>query len=180
MSKMKLKKIFMLNLFIIILIISSGCVSMGKYSLDKVPSEDTKSFKNIEVSQIEAGVTKDELNPETIIDLRTAIIEAIQKKDIYEKVEAELGIAEGVLQIKCKIIELDNGSQFLRWLVGRFGGKAYLETTCQFINKNTGKIIASGTFSGEITGGFFGGSANQETMSKYVAAAIARFLKKNK
>lgn len=176
MKELKLKKLHLLNLVFVILLMLGGCVSVGKYSLDKSPSEDTKSFANVEVGKIEIGVTKDKLEPETILELRSAIIEAIQKKNIYQQVAAELGIDEGTLLIKCKIVELDNGSRFLRWLIR--AGKAYLETSCQFINKKTNKVISSGTFTGEIQGGFFGGAADQEEMSKSVADAIARFLKK--
>ena len=179
MLELKLKNLLSLNILLIIILVLGGC-SMGKYSLNRIPSEDTKSFVQVEVGQVEVGLTKDELDPETIFDLRSEIIKAIQKKKIYQQVAAELGIDEGTLLIKCKIIELDNGSQFLRWLIGMGAGKAYLETSCQFINKKTNKVISSGTFTGEIKGGFFGGSANQESMSKFIAAAVARFLKKGK
>lgn len=180
MESVRSKRLLSLSFLVIILLIFIGCASMGKYSLEKPPVEDVKSFINIEVNKVEVGITKDELNPETVTDLRAAIIEAIQKKKIYEQIGPELDVEEGTLVINCKIIELDNGSKFLRWLLGMGAGKAYLETACQFSDKKTGRVIASGTFTGEIRGGFFGGSADQEKMAKYVAEAVARFLKKGK
>jgi hypothetical protein len=155
-----------------------GCAQMGKYSLAKPPAKDTREFVSVEVQEVEVGLTKDELEPETQADLRMAIIEAIQKAKIYEKVGMETEDVDQVITIESKIVELDAGSQFLRWFLGFGAGKAYMEVACKFLDKETGEVIATGTFTGEIKGGFFGGSADQETMSKYVAEAVARFLKK--
>ncbi|NOX88459.1 MAG: DUF4410 domain-containing protein [Calditrichaeota bacterium] len=177
---LKFKSLLLLNVFLISLLILGGCATMGRYSLDYPPTESTRSYVNIEVAPIEVGITKDELDPATVSELRYAIIEKVQRLGIYQKVQAEPISDDRTLLIKCKIYELDNGSQFLRWLLGWGAGKAYMETLCQFIDKKTNKVISSGTFSGEIRGGFFGGSADQEKMAKDVAGAIARFLKKGK
>jgi len=156
-----------------------GCAP-GKYSLTGVPSEQTNTFRNVEVAPVEVGATTDEVDAETPMELRTAIIEAIQKKKMYETVVPELANDETAIRIESKIIELENGSQFGRWLIGGWGGKAYMEVSCRFINKASGKEFADGTFSGEISGGFFGGSPNQSNMSKQVASAVVKFLKKGK
>lgn len=178
MNAFKMRKLLLLNVLLSMMLFLGGCATMGKYSLDKYPTEDTKAFLKVEVAEVEVGITKDELEPETVAELRSAIMEAIMKKNLYQEVAAELGMEEGTLLIECKIIELDNGSQFLRWLIG--AGKAYLETSCQFINKDTNTVFASGVFTGEIKGGAFGGSPDQEKMSMYVGEAVARFLKKGK
>ena len=178
MKKIIIDRITKIILIFVILLSFVGCAQMGKYSISKPPVQDTKYFKNVEVSKIEVGLTTDEIDNDTTYELRSAIIESIQKKNIYQQVLNELDNDEDALKIECKIIELDNGDQFIRWLLGMGIGKAHLDVSCKFINKKTNQVFASGTFTGEISGGIFGGEADQKLMSKFVAEAIARFLKK--
>lgn len=177
-SFIKLMGMVIIQLILIVFLLS--CASGPyKYSLTGSPTEQTKSFKGIEVDKVEVGITESELDLETPIELRTAIIDEVQKTGKYAKVAPELTSEEGVIQIESKIVEFDEGSQGARW-IGFGMGKAHLDVICQFKNKKTGEVFATGTFIGEIKGGWFGGTANQKKMSEYVAKAVAKFLKKGK
>ena len=159
-----------------------GCAPVAKYGLMiNQPTENTYSFKVVEVNKVEVGVTTDEVSPETLIDLRSFIIEEIKKKKIYQQVVEEYDLTNGaeVIQIDTKITDFKKGSRFLRSLLGIFGaGIATLDAQCRFINKDTNKVFADGTFIAELTVGFFGGAANPTEMSKQVARAVAKFLNK--
>ncbi|MFH1221272.1 MAG: DUF4410 domain-containing protein [Candidatus Eisenbacteria bacterium] len=155
-----------------------GCAPMGKYQLIKFPTESAATFRNVEVGTVEAGVTEDDLEPGTPSELRLAIIKAVERTKMYEKVGSDLAGASQTIMIKPKIVEMNNGSQFLRWLIGFGVGKAHMEVTCQFVDTATGSVFATGSFTGEIKAGLFGGLSNQGKLSGQVAGAIASFLRK--
>lgn len=163
-----------------IMVFFVGCATPGKYVLKNSPTTNPKSFKNIEVTKVEVGITESELEPETPIDLRTVIIQEIQKKKLFEQVASEFGVDEATLQIQPKIVQFDKGSQAARYFLGFGAGKAHLDVDCKFVNKTTQETIAEGTFVAELKGGFFGGSANQKSMSQNVAKQVVKFLKKGK
>ncbi len=179
MFKQIKNKYFIIFSLITLIYLMSGCAP-GKYVLTNPPTNDTRNFKNVEVAKVEVGITESELDPEIPIELRTAIMEEIQKKGIYKNIAAELDVDESTLQIQPKIIEFDKGSQAARYLVGFGAGKAHLDVQCKFINKETEKVFAEGTFTAFVSGGFFGGSTNQKTMSKNVAIQIVKFLQKSR
>jgi len=157
-----------------------GCAA-GKYSLVNPPSDKTESFQAVEVGKIDVGATNDEVQPEIPIELRSLIVEEIHKKNIYQQVLEENDFNDSVIKVDAKIIQFNKGSQFTRWAVGILGaGKAVLDVECKFINKETNDVFAQGIFTAEVKNGIFGGTANQKNMSKDVAKAIARFLKKGK
>jgi hypothetical protein len=163
---------------IMTIVLIAGCAAPGRYVIENPPTKATRSFTNIEVAKVEVGITKDELEPETQAELRTQIIEEIQKKEIFQKVAAEFDLQDGTLQIQPKIIEFSKGNQALRYFISFGAGKAHMDVECKFINKETGDVIAKGKFIGELSGGFFGGSAGQDKIGSYVARHIADFLKK--
>ncbi|GEM_PF-2202775 len=176
-------RVFYVGSRVLILAFAAAFLAMGcapSYVLKAPPTTDTKSFKNVEVTKVEVGVTESELEPETALELRTAIIEQVQEKKIYENVAIVLEAEDSILQIQPTIAIFDKGSRTARYFIGFGAGKARYEVFCKFINKNTQKVIAEGTFKAEIKGGLFGGGTNQKTMSEDVARKIAMFLKKGK
>jgi len=160
------------------MVLVTGCAP--SYVLKAPPTADTKSFKNVEVAKVEVGVTESELEPETPLELRTAIIEQVQKKKLYEKVAAEFDLRESTLLIQPKIAQFDKGSRTARYFIGFGAGKARYEVICKFVNKTTQEMIAEGTFKAEVKRGLFGGGTNQKTMSESIAMQVAQFLKKGK
>ena len=97
---------------------------------------------------------------------------------MYQEVSTELDGQEDAIGIACRIREFNKGSQFVRWFVSFGAGKGHLDVDCDFVEKSRNNVFASGSFTGQIQGGFFGGALNEESLSKHVARQIARFLKK--
>lgn len=178
MEQSTIRRLALLILFFVVSTSFLGCAQIGRYSLIESPSKRTDSFQNCEVGEVTVGITQDELNPETLIDLRMAIIDAINKKRIYQSVMSEFKEVERAIRIECNIVVFDKGNQFARWFIGWGVGQATLEVSCKFIDKEQGTTFASGGFTGVINGGFFGGTADQKILSKLVANAVAKFLKK--
>ena len=175
---MTYKKIFFnVSIFIIIVFVLVGCAK-SRYLIYMSPTVNLKSFVNIEVSAIELESQRLNVEIPTLYILRHEIIKAIQKSNMYQKVANEIDTYRGTLLIKCKIVEFDKGNRVLRYFIGMGAGKAYLKSICLFYNKENGQLIATGTFSGEIESGFFGGSVDQNEMVGAIVKAIVLFLKK--
>jgi hypothetical protein len=167
------------HLLLVTTVLMVGCAP-ANYILKGPPTENTRSFKNIEVAKVEVGITESELDPETPLELRRAIIEEIQKTEVFSQVTFELDSSESTIQIQPRIVEFDKGSQAARYLIGFGAGKAHLDVECTFINKEMQTVIAEGTFKTEVGGGWFGGSADPKSMSEDVAKEIAKFLEEGK
>ncbi len=164
------------------LIPMSGCSAPGRYVLNGVPTESTRSFKNVGVAKVEVGTLAEPVNESTAAELRGKLVERIGKKRIYQSVELEAA-GDSILEIQPRIIAFQQGSRTARYMLGNLAGKsakARMDVQCRFINKDTGQTIADGTFIGEIATGFFGGSADQSLLSSYVAQHVADFLKKGR
>ncbi|MCX6601729.1 MAG: DUF4410 domain-containing protein [bacterium] len=169
-----------LGLVFVVSALVVGCAAPGKYVMKNPPTTDVKRFGSVEVASVSTGITEDELDPATATELRSAIIAAIQKEAMYGKVAPEVDMSEATLQIQPRIVQFDRGSRTARYLVGFGAGKAHLDVECKFVDKETQRVIAEGTFIAEIAGGLFGGASDQEMMSKNVAKQVAKFLKKGK
>lgn len=177
---MKKKQFNLFLLSILALIFITGCVTPHKYVLKRTPTKKPISFRNIEVTKVTWAETKDELLPETPLNLRKLIISEILNNQFYAKVGPSIETTERTMQIDCKILALDKGSKLARYAVGAGAGKAHMDVECKFIDKETDKVFASGVFTGDIKGGFLGGSADQTSMAHEVAKGIAAFLEKGK
>lgn len=171
------------RLWISVLVLSSmsiswGCASSGNYSLG-VLTANPHQFGRVEVEEVQVGATTHELKSQTPWVLRILIIYAIQQENLYQEVSTELDGQEDAIGIACRVREFNNGSQFARWVSSGLGpGKGHLDVDCDFIEKSSSNVFASGSFTGQIQGGFLGGASNEESLSKHVARQIARFLKK--
>jgi len=165
---------------IIILIFIAGCVTPHNYVLKRTPTKKTISFRNIEVSKVTWDETKDEIQPETPLNLRKLIIREIQKKEFFAKVATSIETTERTMRINCKILTLDKGSKLARFAIGSGSGKAHMDVECKFIDKKADKVFASGVFTGDIKDGLLGGEPNQTAMALEVAKGIATFLEKGK
>ena len=155
---------------------TTACAKPGTYELSLAPSP-VAQFHSVHVTPVTTGVTNDSLDITVPVMLRNAIIETLRESGRYQRVEAELEPAPGVLRIDCRISEFDAGSRGGRWLAGGLGvGRGHLDATCQFFDMADEGLYAEGVFSDEIKGGFFGGGVNLEDMSSNMAAALDRFL----
>ncbi len=168
------------TVLILSIIVLSGCGSIGVYSLLEESNANLHSYNTVEILEVENGITTDKIAPKTKSRIRESIQENIKIWRLYDNVVFNTSASENTLQIKCKIVELDNGSEFLRFLISLGVGKAFLKTNCEFIDKKKNEIIYSGEFTGVIRGGFFGASADQKIMAKYVGEAVSDFLRKDK
>jgi hypothetical protein len=173
-----------INLIVVLAIVFSfillGCAAPQRYRLKSPPTDKTKSFKTVVVSKVETGITESELEPETMIQLRNAILDEVMETKIYEKVAFECEETAMTLEIQPKVVEFDKGSRTARYLVGFGAGKGHLDVECKFLNRETQTVIAEGTFITELKGGLFGGGTNQQKMSQQIGEQVARFLKKGK
>ena len=163
-------------LFLFYLVSITSCTTTGYYNLDKLP--ENKTYENIEITDVIVESTKDAVKKETPEILQEQIILNINKNILSDSVSTSLSNNYNTLQIKPKIVDLNNGSQFKRYLFGRLSSsaKAKLGVYCSFVEKKSQKEISRGIFEGYIKGGFFGGSPNQKTMSKFVSDEIVDFL----
>jgi len=163
-----------------LLTISTGCATRGTYDITTMPTPPAPTFRSISVSEVRVGVTTDTLDLTAPVVLRDAIVTALLDAKRYDGVSTNGGADDGTLRIDCTIVDFDRGSQLSRWLIGRFGSKAHLDASCRFTESPSDQLYAEGTFSGEVQGGLFGGSANLERMSKDLASAINRFLQRGR
>ena len=164
------------------MLLLSGCTTPGYYKLTVPPTENTKAFKQVEVTEVKVGDTQDRVDSATAGELRKKLIEEIQKKRLYESVTLE-GVGASGLEIQPTIVNFRKGSQAARYFLGNLADnsfKARMDVECKFINKETGQTIAQGLFVGEIEGGLFGGSPNQITLSLFLAQHVANFLAKGR
>jgi len=166
-----------LNLILLFFALS-GCGSVGVYSLLEESDSNLRSYNTIEILEIESGETTDIIERGTKSQIRESIKTNVKTWRLFDNVVFNTPTTKNTLQIKCKIVELDNGSEFLRFVISLGVGKAYLKTHCEFIDKEKNEVINSGEFSGEMRGGLFGSSADQKVMAKYVGEAVSDFLRK--
>lgn len=156
----------------------SGCGSTGVYSVLEESESNLRSYNIVEILDVESGKTTDQIDEETPLQIRESIKTNIKTWRLFDDIVFDSQIEKNTLQIKCKIVELDNGSEFLRFLISLGVGKAYLKTKCEFIDKEKNQVIYSGEFSGEMRGGLLGAKADQKVMARYVGEAVAEFLRK--
>lgn len=156
-----------------------ACTPASRYSVTMAPTAPTTSFRTISVGSVGVGVTTDTLDATAPAVVRDAIAEQMRDSDRFEQVSLD-GAQDAALLIDCEIVEFVRGNQASRWLLGRFGSKARLDAHCRFVDAPARRLVAEGTFTGEVQGGWFGGSANIDNMSKDLAKAVRKFLEKGR
>lgn len=164
--------------FVLMYFTFTGCGSTGVYSVMEESESNLRSYNTVEILDVESEKTTDHIQEGTPSQIRESIKTNIKTWRLYDDVVFDSQLKENTLQIRCKIVELDNGSEFLRFLIGLGVGKAYLKTKCEFIDKERNQVIYSGEFSGEMRGGLLGAKADQKVMAKYVGEAVTDFLRK--
>ena len=90
----------------------------------------------------------------------------------------EAGLADQpVLLLEGSLLSYEPGSQAKRYFLGLGSGKAYCTAQCRFIDKATGEQVLRANFEGEISGGFFGGSAKGSATG--VTKAVLDYFRNN-
>ena len=134
MKARHLSTIKKVGILFVILISLTGCGRRKTHLVSDATMKEIQSFKYVEVREITVGSTTDELSDDTTINLRAAIIAALQQKGNYQKVAAKIDQDEDVLVIESKIVEFCNGSIIT---------DPHLDVSCTFIKKKTNQILAT-------------------------------------
>ena len=161
----------------------AGCATSHRYSVNRPIQKNFGAFRIVEVLPFSTNVDSEAANraaselPQALIGrLREATREGSNDK-LFSAVGESAQEREGVLTIGGTILSYEEGSRAKRYLIGLGAGKAYATVECIFTDKATGREITVATFDGELSGGFFGGAADQAT--KGVIRAIEDFIKDN-
>lgn len=161
----------------------AACAASHRYSVNRPLQKNFGAFQIVEVLPFSTNVHS-EAATQAASELRQALIrqlrEATQKdsKDrLFSAVSESTQERDGVLTIDGTILSYDEGSRAKRYLIGLGAGKAYATVECTFTDEATGREISVATFDGELSGGLFGGAADEAT--KGVIRAIEDFIKDN-
>jgi hypothetical protein len=80
------------------------------------------------------------------------------------------------IEIRCRIVKFDPGSQSTRYIVGMGAGTGHMKVEFSLVDE-AGAIVASGSVKKAISGGFFGG--NFDDVPYDIADSIFQFIKDN-
>ena len=174
----------------------SGCATASGYELTSPPRTNPNRFTAVDVAPVafdsvpaQAVCPVTDSPPDTASNcpqqaadelataIRRGIVDGLTGSGDLALVVAELDPGPGALLISCAVLQFDEGSRTLRYLVGMGAGKAVLRLTCRFTDLDDDAPYAEGVFRAELKGGLFGGAADGQAMGKQVGEAIRDFLR---
>lgn len=154
--------------FLLLLAAVSGCAS-SHYTVLKPASEPLTNFEILEIQDFQSNLTdEDSINLANRFadQLYNRILEDRAEhpgESIFSEVVRGTDRTESVLLLQGNVIAFDKGSQAARYFIGFGAGKAVCTIRATFINKETGAEVLKTDFDGELSMGFFGGSADEAT-----------------
>jgi len=154
--------------FVLLLAAIGGCAS-SHYTVLEPASEPLTNFDVLEIRDF-----KSNLNDADSMNLANRFADQLYNKimedraenpneSIFSEVVRGTDQTESVLILHGNVIAFDKGSQAARYFIGFGAGKAVCTIRATFINKETGTEVLKTDFDGELSMGFFGGSADEAT-----------------
>jgi len=144
----------------------AGCAS-SHYTVIEPASEPLTNFEVLEIRDFTSNLSDtDSINLANrfanqlygkIMDERAAH----PGESIFREIVRATDETESVLVLEGTVIAFDKGSQAARYFIGFGAGKAVCTIRAKFINKATGAEVLETDFDGELSMGFFGGSADE-------------------
>lgn len=141
--------------------------SSHRYTVVEPPASPLTEFKVLEIPMFSSNLTSAEAQElarafssrlmREIADYRARHPEDV----VYEQIVQQTSSEHDVLVMKGTVLSYEEGSRAKRYWIGLGSGKAYCTIRVEFFDKESGKSLATTTFDGELTGGVFGGSADE-------------------
>lgn len=120
------------------------------------------------------------ITPEQLKDINDAIIKELQEtkkfKQVLREGETPTDASAPTLKITGTIVKFKAGNRTKRYLVGFGAGKSKVIANVQYIDRETGNVLAEHTADGDVVMGIFGG--NSGGAKSELAEAVAKFAKK--
>ena len=153
-----------------------GCAS-HRYTVVEAPTESLSDYKILQIKEFTTSLNEPEakrlslLFADRLMEEIAAHRKAHPDDVVYGKVVRQTDEAQDVLVMEASVISYEEGSRAKRYFLGFGAGKAYCTIQARFINKETGEEVARTNFDGELSGGLFGGDAD-ETVDGVVKAFL--------
>lgn len=138
--------------FLLVFIIFVNCgLNTGSYVITQQPTKKLSDFQYIEIAEV--GIQNnmiDNIDSRISVELRTLIVEQLEKGKIYKKVSyIETEETKDVLKLELEITKFNKGNKTARLFFGFWGaGKAEMMVHCKCFDKLSNSLISEADISG--------------------------------
>jgi len=171
-----------LVIYLALVIILYDCGSRRTIAVNQ-PSAPLGKYTILEVKNVGSNIQNEdaleaaEEFPEMIVNRFVNYKDRHPQEMFFSQITRATDEINRVLVLDCILVGYEKGSRAKRYFFNCFGlGKAYTTLQCSFIEKATGQQVLKTDFEGELSVGFFGGTA--EGAQEAVVEVIIEYIKK--
>jgi hypothetical protein len=163
------------SLLLALLVLPCAACGAAELRVTQAPIEPLNDFSQVEVSPFRLGLAGNP-GPELLQDARN-VADFIRTRLAHRLENSKMFDHSGrKLLVMGRIVKFDPGSRAARYLIGPCVGRATMLVEVSLLDER-GFLVAQGTVSAEIWGGYFGGSLN--SLGKKAMESVFDFIKNN-